>query len=91
MKYQITKDEKGGEAWLTNENSASHYGIPNLEITGEDVSGVFGPADIIGEPPRLITGAQIVVGWAAQAERTDDEREAARSFCAQYPEGPQIA
>ena len=91
MRYLITKDADGGEAWLTNESCSSRYGIPVLEITADDVDGTFGPADLIGEPPKLMLGAQIVAGWASQPDRTADEIEAARRFLRQWPDGPQLA
>ena len=81
MKHLITKDTEGGTAWLTNEHYASRYGIPVLEIAADDVAGVFGPADIIGEAPKLIRGAQIVAGWASVPGRTEEEIIAARAFC----------
>jgi len=90
MKFLISKDDEGGEAWLTNENAASRYGIPNLEITADDVNGIFGPADFIGDLPQVMSGAQIVAGWASSRDRTSEEKEAARLFCAQWPEGPQL-
>jgi hypothetical protein len=89
----ITKDEKGGTAILTTNSPTSHYGIPVLQITAEDVDGDFGPANLIGDldhPERIITAASIVVGWAKTGKRTKEEIEAAGLFLSQWPEGPQI-
>lgn len=89
----IAKDEDGGTAVLTTWSPMSHYGIPVLRVTADDVDGDFGPADIIGDPRQpesLITAASIVAGWASQPGRTDAERAAARSFLQQWPAGPQI-
>lgn len=90
MKFLITKDKLGGVAYLTNENAASRYGIPNLEIMADDVDGVFGPADLIGELHRPISGAAVVAGWGSSPNRTPEEIAAARLFLGQWPEGPQI-
>lgn len=90
MRILITKDASGGEAWLTNESCASRYGIPVLEITAEDVNGTFGPSDMLGEPPRLMLASQIVAGWGKAAGRTEEEKEFAGAFLAQWPEGPQL-
>jgi len=89
----ITKDGKGGTAILTTNSPVSHYGIPVLQITAEDVDGDFGPADLIGDldhPERIITAANIVVGWAKTGKRTKEEIEAAGLFLSQWPDGPQI-
>jgi len=93
MDILILKDEKGWTARLTTESPASHYGIPILQITADDVDGDFGPSDIIGtvdKPDELLTAAQIVYAWGTQRDRREEEREAARSFLRQWPEGPQI-
>jgi hypothetical protein len=68
----------------------SHYGIPVLRIEAEDVDGDFGPADLIGEVPNLVSAASIVSGWAKTGKRTKEEIEAARLFLCQWPDGPQI-
>ena len=86
----IIKDEKGGTAILTTWNPQSHYGCPVLRIEAEDVDGDFGPADLIGEVPNLVSAASIVSGWAKTGKRTKEEIEAARLFLSQWPEGPQL-
>jgi len=86
----ITKDEKGGFAILTTDSPMSHYGVPVLRIEAEDVDGDFGPADLIGEVPNLVSAASIVAGWARSGERTREEIEAARLFLSQWPDGPQL-
>ena len=93
MRHLILTDENGGEAVLTTESPASSYGVPVLQITADDVDGDFGPADLIGDPDKgipLMTAASIVAPWGSQPERTAAERQAARQFCAQWPEGPQV-
>lgn len=93
MRHLILEDEAGGTAVLTTESSASHYGVPVLRIEADDVDGDFGPADLIGDldkPSTLMTAASIVAPWGNQPERTAAERKAARQFCAQWPEGPQV-
>ena len=86
----VCKDKSGGTAVLTTASPASHYGIPVLRIEAYDISGDFGPADIIGEPPKMFTAAEIIAGWASQNGRTAEELTAARKYLAQWPEGPQI-
>ena len=86
----ITTDPKGGKATLTTDSPQSHYGTPVLRIEAEDVEGDFGPADLIGWPPKMMYAAEVVAGWARQPERTDDERVAAGRFLRQWPEGPQV-
>jgi len=91
MRYLISANACDGDAWLTNESRASRYGIPVLEVTRGDVSGTFGPKDIIGEPPPLFCTAQVVLSWGMKPDRTVDERDAARRFLSQWPAGPQLS
>jgi hypothetical protein len=89
----VCKDSKGGTAILTTASPASHYGIPVLRIDAEDVSGDFGPSDLLGnldEPSKMFHAAGMVAGWAGQPGRTPEEIEAARKYLAQWPEGPQL-
>jgi hypothetical protein len=86
MKYLIATDERGGEAWLTNESSASRYGAPVLEVTADDVDGIFGPADILHEQDgRILLAAHVVAGWLAYEKRTSEECEFGMRFLAQFP------
>ncbi len=90
----ITTDPDGGTAVLTTNSPCSHYGCPVLRIEAEDVDGDFGPADLIdfsGIGQGMAPAANIVAGWAMAPARTDEEREAARRFLCQWPEGPQLA
>jgi len=92
MHVLILTDTKGGTAYLTTESPASHYGIPVLQITADDVDGDFGPSNLIGnldEPDKLLTAAQIVYAWGMQPARTPEEIRA-KSFLSQWPDGPQI-
>jgi len=91
--YLVLRDAQGGTAVLTNETCASRYGLPVLVIDAEDVQGDFGPADLIGDldrPETLMHAAQVVAAWGLAPERTPDERDAARRFLMQWPDGPQI-
>jgi len=89
MNYLILTDDDGGTTRLTTEHAASSYKIPVLVIEAEDVAGVFGPADLIGDSG--ISGADVVAAWGRAPERTDHERDAARRYLQQWPDGPQIA
>ena len=94
MRYLVLNDPDGGMAFLTTESAVGTCGVPVLRITAADVDGDFGPADVIGDlsrPETLVSAAEIVAAWAAKDERSDAETEAARRFCAQWPEGPQVA
>jgi len=89
----ITTDPDGGTAVLTCNSPASRYGCSVLRVEAEDVDGDFGPADLIdfsGIGQGMAPVAIIVAGWAMATERTDEEREAARRFLRQWPEGPQL-
>ena len=94
MNYLVASDKEGGTATLTTDAPGSHYGIPVLRVEAEDVNGDFGPADLIDARPKgggVISAAQVVAEWAAAPERTAIERDAARRFCWQWQEGPQVA
>ncbi len=47
----------------------------------------YGPADTL---PSGDTAAMLVVSWATRPHRTHEEREAARLFLSQWPDGPQL-
>lgn len=47
----------------------------------------YGPADAL---PSGDTAAMLVVSWATRPHRTHEEREAARVFLSQWPDGPQL-
>ena len=53
MDLIVSEDMNGGTAILTTDSPASHYGMPVLQITSEDIDGDFGPGDLInlGEMP----------------------------------------
>ena len=90
--YVIIRDPEGGVAKLTNQSPSSRYGVPVLEITGVDIEGDFGPADILDYRPGSapLYAAAIVVAWGSQHGRNPTERAAARMFLRQWPDGPQI-
>ena len=90
MRCRITTDHPGDEAVLTDESAASRDRIPVLEIQGDDVHGMFGPSDVLGEPPHLMFAAAVVAGWARHPDRTADELDAARRYLGQWPDGPQV-
>jgi len=72
---------------LTTEHPASQYGIPVLlNHHGES----FGPSDILNLYPSVdhCSAAAFVVRHAEQFGL--DDREAAKQFCRQWPDGPQL-
>ncbi len=84
MRLTIVEDRKGqAVAELTDEHPASSYGVPVLLI-GEDV---WGAADPVPFPQRA---ADLVLSWASHASIALEAREAARSFLASWPAGPQL-
>lgn len=83
----ISTDPNGGQAYLTTNSSQSHYGVPVLRVEADDVSGDFGPADIIH---GTMTAADVIAGWAREPERTEEEVKIARQYLSQWPDGPQL-
>jgi hypothetical protein len=77
-------------AHLTSEHAASSYGLPVLVVNRE----AFGPADVVldpEDPDNVTLAAEVVHAWASQPERTPEERDAARRYLGQWPEGPQLS
>ena len=93
MRYLVLNDPDGGMAFLTTESAVgTRDGVPVLEIRAGEVDGTFGPADLIyDESGPVMRAAPLVEVWASSPDRSDAEIEAARRFCAQWPEGPQVA
>jgi hypothetical protein len=90
MNYLLRTDGHGGEARLTTESPASRHGVPVLEVTGEGIIGTFGPRDVFGVPPKMMSAARLVHTWAMDPARTPQEKDAARRFLKRWPGGPQI-
>jgi hypothetical protein len=86
----FTEPEK--EFQLTTMSPQSHYGIPVLRIEGDEAPYDYGPADNISllDGLLVISGAELVDAWARGEDRTEEEREAARMFLSQWPDGPQL-
>ncbi|HNY78454.1 MAG: hypothetical protein RBS72_18070 [Sedimentisphaerales bacterium] len=58
------------------------------------MDGDFGPADCIDFSAigkGMTPAAAIVAAWGNEPGRSDEERDAARRFLSQWPEGPQVA
>jgi hypothetical protein len=72
---------------LTTERPESRGGIPVLLILPDDVTA-HGPADIITLYRLTKPAAHFVATFAKQLQGAD--LEAARLFCAQWPDGPQV-
>ena len=90
----ICPGKEAPHGFLTNEHSASSYGIPVLVIEGQ----AYGPADALPYPrPASLrahklewTGAAPVWLVCRLAAKGNKYREAGKSFLSQWPEGPQI-
>jgi len=76
----------GDHAELSTEHATSSHGVPVLVIQGE----AYGAADRLPAGWRGLRGGEAMTLWCAMG-RTPEERQAARAYCAQWPEGPQIA
>jgi len=99
MHTKIYAGPGGLKGYLTTRSSASHHGVPALRVEGPGVEDLpdVGPACVLGSG---ITAAQFVVACAAGVlpksfggtihPMSPATREAARQFCAQWPEGPQV-
>ncbi len=96
MNAEPAKSEtrKIGNYQLTIDHPASHYGIPAL--VAPDGRAV-GPSEIVtganalllGGP--ILTAADMVCHDAEHNDYTATERQFARSYLRQWPEGPQLA
>jgi hypothetical protein len=99
MRAKIYTGPGGVKGYLTTESPASHYGIPALRIEGKGCADLpdYGPSDVL---PSGVTAGAFVAECASGVlpkgfggtihPMTTATREAARKFCAQWPEGPQI-
>lgn len=73
------------KAALTTNSPSSHYGIPVLRIVDDDGNVTdLGPADPM--PPGM--GAKTAAEWAV-AHASELGLDLTRSFCSQWPDGPQ--
>lgn len=89
--FVVFTDREGRLSRLTNQTSRSQNGLPLLAVDAMGVTGVFGPGDSLGVPPAgMMRAAEIVADWARQTGRSAPEREAAKLFLGQWPEGPQV-
>lgn len=86
MNILIMTDSKGGTAHLTTDSPMCKYGIPILRIEADDIDGDFGPADLIGTPPKLFPAADIVMSWLLEPKRTEEEILAGKKFLSQWQE-----
>ena len=99
MHTKIYTGPGGVKAYFTTESSASHYGVPALRVEGKGVEDWpdFGPSEVLGS--GISAGAFVVACASGVLPKgfggtihpmCKSTREAARKFCAQWPEGPQI-
>ena len=89
----IMTDAHGGTVRLTTRGASSRSGAPVLRVESKEISGDFGPSDLIdasGIGGGTFPAAVVVLGWAEEGDRTPEEIEMARWFLDQWPEGPQI-
>ena len=78
-----TQKEETVKIELTVNSSASSYGIPVARIDGVD----YGPKDVL---PSHHFVANVIVNWAKESERTEEEIRGAKLFLMQWPDGPQL-
>jgi len=91
MKYLIWNDPDGGMVYLTTDSPAGSHGVPVLEVRAGTLDGIYWPsAPLYEKGAGSMTAASLVKAWADSSDRSDAEIEAARRFCAQWPEGPQV-
>jgi hypothetical protein len=102
MEHEIRiKSTREIYGWLTTNSPMSNYGIPVFRLAQEfddpDRRTDYGPTDLImhGEAAETFgpePAAETIARWVeGQREALPDEVvDAARRFCAQWPEGPQI-
>ena len=79
----IASDDKGGEIRLTNQRASSRAVTLVLSIKGEDISGDFGPSDLIDFSSigrGMLPAEDIVAGWLQSDGRRPEELVAARLF-----------
>lgn len=84
MKVLVGEDAQGGCGYLSDE--ADGGALLFVAVHTEEHDGFYGPTDHLGR----YTLAELVHGWASRRYRSNDEREVARRFLAQWPEGPQL-
>ena len=87
MNLLIYSPRDGENLSLTTESASSSYGIPVMRIESPELTGDFGPADLLG--PNL-TAAKALVGLHHNIPLEGDALEAAKQFLSQWPDGPQI-
>jgi hypothetical protein len=94
LDHLLYEDSEVGSARLIRAPVASSPEIPVLRIHGAEVAGDFGPADILADPwsgkPSTERAADVVHAWAADPDRTEEQRAAARLFLRQWSDGPQM-
>lgn len=73
---------------LTNERTESRYGFPVL-VNRHDNEQAYGPADIIIAYRQAQPAAHFVHRYASMSGNSSD-KEFARQFLSQWPEGPQL-
>ena len=94
MRVLISEDKAGNKVWLTTDTPE---GNPILRIEAEACEGDFAPQDLVDEAcigegiyAGVVLAAYLIVRWAYDARRKPWEREIARQYLSQWPEGPQL-
>lgn len=89
--FPVRLNRGGMRLVLSNQHSASRYGVPVLESERR----CYGPSDYLNLGPLpqhgARTAASVIYEWASTPGRTEPQLAAARMFLRQWPDGPQIS
>ena len=76
---------------LTTDHPASSYGRPMLIVNPKiEPQTTYGPADVFTYDQKTWPAAMHVKRFAAIHKEDQAIQEAAKAFCSQWPEGPQV-
>ena len=94
MDALIMEDKAGNKVWLTTDTPT---GKPVLRIQAAACEGDFAPQDPLDEASisegtyaGTVLAAYVIIRWAYDARRKAWERDMARQYLCQWPEGPQV-
>lgn len=76
-----------GEVHFVDEPPESTDGKLRLVVSNsQSFDGIYTPDGVIGKSKA----ADLIVGWASRRMRTADDKDLAKRFLAQWPQGPQL-